>query len=110
MAEANDFMLPGDRAMLAARDEEWRRAWEKNHRVGMVRFILSKGIVRFAIPQFVFLFCFSVFGDHQRVGWLIVVKLSALCVFLGVIFGLLEWYGGEKRYSRMSGQESLHDG
>jgi hypothetical protein len=43
--KANDWMLKEDRDLLAARNNEWRRSWEKTRGRGKLRFILLRYVL-----------------------------------------------------------------
>ena len=98
MTKVNDFMLESDREEKAARIEQRRREWEKIRTRGEVRFLLIKGILRFALPISILYIFFDIFDDHKSIGLFLVARDFGIPAFTGLILGLWEWHSNEKRF------------
>jgi hypothetical protein len=97
--KANDWMLKEDRDLLAARNNEWRRSWEKTRRRGKLRFILFRYVLIWGGLQI----CLEVIlhwdlfhGPNASY----VYGGSAFTLLMAFLLGLWVWYGNEKRYKR----------
>jgi hypothetical protein len=99
MAKVNDWMLESDRQLLATRESEWRRSWEKIRSQGKLRFILLRYLIVWGGLQVSFeaILHWDLFHGAKAS---YMYGCSAFTFLTALLLGLWVWHGNEKRYRR----------
>ena len=72
--------------------ETRRRAALKHYELGFTRYILVRGVLKFALPLFLFfnLYSYFVIGNH-RTALVIVEYTASICVVMGLLVAVANW-------------------
>jgi hypothetical protein len=93
------------RFKIVIADEDTRqRIALKNYQMGFIRFVLIRGLLRFALPMFVFftLYTFLLIGDHKALLASQLLVTGTICLIEGFLFGIWMWFGTVRRLRRSS--------
>jgi hypothetical protein len=79
--------------MQIADAETQRQAALKNYEMGALRFILVRGLLKWALPMFVFftLFMYFVVGNHDAITAAQMKRTATICIIAGLCLGTALW-------------------
>ncbi len=81
------------------------RKWEKTRRKGLLRFILVRGVISFAV--FMFLWAWFFTRGERPSTWFEAVRIYLAAAAVGFIWATLVWILMEEKYAKYKGSREL---
>jgi hypothetical protein len=84
---------------LIADEETQRQALLKSYRMGPIRFILIRGLLKWALTMFVFFTAYEYFvnGYHDAITVSGMKHTALICLVAGLGFGIAMWFVIERK-------------
>jgi hypothetical protein len=83
--------------------ETQRQAAVKNYEMGAIRFVLLRGLLKWALPMFVFftLYDYFVIGYHNAVTASGMMHTALICIVFGLLVGTALWFSVRSKVRKL---------